>query len=61
MTDLSQIAAQKWDEAIAGFETVRTKLKVKDFASGMYIERCLKMKDHPPAVDWDGVYTMTTK
>ncbi len=53
--------AQKWDEAVAGFELVRTKLKPKDYVSGVYIERCDKMRHNPPGPDWDGVYTFTTK
>jgi len=52
---------QKWDDAVALFETVRTKLKPNDYASGMYIDRCNAMKQKPPAADWDGVYIFTTK
>ncbi len=52
---------QKWDDAIALFETVKTKLKPEDYASEMYIERCLEMKKESPGDGWDGVYTMTTK
>lgn len=52
---------QKWDEAIATFEKVRTSLKPNDYASGMYIERCEEMRAEPPGADWDGVYTMKTK
>lgn len=56
-----QYKAQKWDEAIATFEKVRGDLKPGDFASGMYIDRCVAMRQDPPGEDWDGVFTMTTK
>jgi adenylate cyclase len=52
---------QKWDDAIALFEMVKTKHKPNDYGSEMYIERCLEMRKEPPGGDWDGVYTMTTK
>ncbi|MCK5690571.1 adenylate/guanylate cyclase domain-containing protein, partial [Myxococcota bacterium] len=52
---------QKWDEATAVFEEVRKEHKENDFASAMYIDRCIAMKANPPGEAWDGVYTMTTK
>lgn len=53
--------AQEWDAAIAQFDKVRKEIKPNDFASNMYIERCEAMRQNPPGVDWDGVFTMTTK
>ncbi len=53
--------AQKWDEAIAIFERVRADIKANDYASGMYIDRCEKMRGEALGPDWDGVFTMTTK
>jgi len=58
---LALFKSQKWDDAVVLFEKIRTELKPNDFASGMYIERCAYMKDHPPGQDWDGVTTMKTK
>jgi len=58
---LALYRTQKWDEAAALFELVRTKIKPKDYCSGMYIERCEKMRHDPPGPDWDGVTTFTTK
>lgn len=51
---------QEWDNAIKLFNHVRT-LKADDFTSGVYISRCEAMQAQPPAPDWDGVFTMTTK
>jgi len=32
-----------------------------DGPSKLYLERCKKLKEDPPAQDWDGVFVMTTK
>ncbi len=53
--------SQQWDDAIQCFEAVRQNHQPNDYASTMYIERCQAMKANPPAPDWDGAYTMTTK
>lgn len=52
---------QKWDDAIAIFDMIRTQIKVGDGPSETYIERCEIMRAEPPGPDWDGVWTMTTK
>ena len=57
---LSLYRAQQWDNAIKLFKHVRT-LRKDDFTSGVYISRCEAMRSQPPAADWDGVFTMTTK
>jgi adenylate cyclase len=50
----------KWDEAIAAFQKV-LDIKPGDFVSTMYMERCRNLKEHPPALPWDGVFVMTKK
>lgn len=52
---------QRWDEAIAAFDYVRTEIKLDDGPSSMYIQRCQELKLAPPGEFWDGTYTMTTK
>ena len=52
---------QRWDEAIAAFDHVRTEIKLDDGPSSMYIQRCQELKLAPPGEFWDGTYTMTTK
>lgn len=52
---------QKWDDAIAMFDMIRTQMKIGDGPSETYIERCEIMRAEPPGSDWDGVWTMTTK
>lgn len=51
----------RWDEAIAVFEKVHEIRPGGDPTSLIYIERCRDLKDHPPEMPWDGVYTMTKK
>lgn len=61
--------AQKWDEALVHFKESREfewirfpDLKGKKTnPSEVYIERCEAFKESPPAADWDGVYTLTSK
>jgi len=50
----------KWDEAIAAFGQV-LNIRPEDKPSLIYIERCKKLKEEPPAQPWDGVFTMKTK
>ena len=56
---------KKWDEAIACFQ--ESEALESHFAgrnttpSRVFIERCEAFKANPPAEDWDGVYTMTSK
>ena len=49
----------EWDLAIKEFKKV---LKInEDEISNMYIKRCRHFKKKPPARDWDGAFTLTTK
>jgi adenylate cyclase len=52
--------AMKWQEAIAAFQDI-FEIRPKDPAAEMYINRCKELAKSPPAIDWDGVFTMTTK
>ena len=57
---LAQYRAQKWDDAIAAFETV-LRLNENDMVSRLYIERCRHLRKSPPGDDWDGAWRMTSK
>jgi len=50
----------RWDEAVAAFGQV-LNIRPEDKPSLIYIERCKKLKEEPPAQPWDGVFTMKTK
>jgi adenylate cyclase len=50
----------RWDEGIAAFQKV-LEIRPEDEASKIYIERCRHLKELPPALPWDGVFTMTKK
>jgi len=51
---------RKWTEALAKFKKA-LEVKHDDGPSKLYIERCEHFIESPPAPDWDGVFTMTTK
>ena len=51
---------RKWSEAMAKFKKA-VEVKPDDGPSKLYIQRCEHFIDVPPAADWDGVFTMTTK
>lgn len=61
--------AQQWDHALIKFrETLELEYKrfpelqgKKTNPSEIYIERCEEYRRNPPAKDWDGVYTLTSK
>ena len=54
--------AQKWDAARSLFERSSLREIHKDCnPSLIMIERCHYMQAHPPAKDWDGVWTMKEK
>ena len=57
---IAQYRAQRWDDAIATFETA-LRLNENDLASKMYVERCALLRETPPGDDWGGVWTMTSK
>jgi adenylate cyclase len=52
--------AQRWDDAIQSFKDT-LKANPNDGLAKLYIERCELMKANPPAADWDGVWTLTSK
>jgi adenylate cyclase len=52
--------ARQWDKAIECFHAA-LKGHTLDKPSQLYIERCKALKKHPPALDWDGVWTCDLK
>ena len=52
--------AQQWPQAVDCFRQVLA-LNAADKPSEVFIERALHFQDHPPAADWDGMWTMTSK
>lgn len=57
---LAAYKQRKWDDAISNFE-MALKVVPDDGPSELYLERSKTFKVTPPADDWDGVTTMTTK
>jgi len=62
--------AQKWDEALNIFMTIRRRFpsanektpnESSDEATNLYIRRCTEYRDSPPEDGWDGVYRPTKK
>ncbi len=51
---------QNWDWAMEYFEQI-LELKGDDGPARTYMQRCKAYKEHPPADDWDGVYSLPTK
>ncbi len=51
---------QKFAHAIKEFELLEREFGER-FVHQLYIKRCTHFLDEPPATDWDGVYTFTTK
>jgi len=49
-----------WAQAIAAFKEVLA-LRATDGPAQMYLARCQHYQQQPPADDWGGVWTMTTK
>lgn len=66
---LDKYKNQEWDEAMTLFqeslecEHIRYPelIEKKKNPSLIYIERCKNFKENPPPIDWDGVYTLTSK
>ncbi|MCL2809699.1 MAG: hypothetical protein FWD24_06500 [Treponema sp.] len=52
--------SRKWNEAGVAFKNILT-LFPNDGPSRVYLKRCIKYKDTPPAADWDGVFNLTEK
>jgi len=57
---LTAYKQRKWDEAIRAFEKALS-IKPEDGPSELYLQRSRTFKENPPAENWDGVFTMTTK
>lgn len=57
---LSHYLKRDWDSAINYFMQVLA-IKEDDGPAQRYLERCNFFKENPPAEEWDGVYTQTTK
>lgn len=47
--------------AIRSFEQVSEIYGKKDIPSQLLMERCQSLFKNPPPVDWNGVYTRTSK
>lgn len=57
---LAEYRKRNWDRAREAFQAVLGKF-THDGPAKLYLERCDVLSKNPPPVDWDGVYTMTTK
>ena len=57
---LAAYRGRKWDRAAALFKKVLA-VNPDDGPSKTMIERCRRFKADPPAENWNGAYTMTTK
>jgi adenylate cyclase len=59
-TALGLVRSQQWDDA----ETLLNELHAQapgDLLYTLYLERIAYYREHPPAMDWDGVTTFETK
>jgi len=59
-TALELYKAQKFSDAIKQLEQLNRQFDER-FVHQLYIKRCQHFLAEPPANDWDGVYTFTTK
>ncbi|MBI5966515.1 MAG: adenylate/guanylate cyclase domain-containing protein [Deltaproteobacteria bacterium] len=57
---LAEYENRQWDKALEAFRSILAN-HPNDGPAKLYAERCQILKDNPPAPDWDGVYTLTTK
>lgn len=57
---ISLYRSQEWDNAMACFKDVHA-IWHDDAPARVYLERCQAFKQNPPAADWDGIFTMTSK
>ncbi|MDA3899294.1 MAG: tetratricopeptide repeat protein [Spirochaetes bacterium] len=57
---LSLYRSRDWDGAIEAFNKA-LEADPQDGPSLCYIQRSREYKQTPPPLDWDGVFTMTTK
>jgi adenylate cyclase len=51
---------QRWEDAVRAFNSCLL-MRPHDRASALYMERCTEYRLHPPAANWDGVYTFKHK
>ncbi|MGE8794232.1 adenylate/guanylate cyclase domain-containing protein [Leptospira terpstrae] len=52
---------REWEKAIVSFEKVSKIYGYDDKSSKLLTRRCQSLFKNPPAVDWDGVFTRTSK
>ncbi len=57
---LATYRSMDWEGALRRLTTIQ-KAHPEDRLTTMYIERCRRFQQAPPAADWDGVYTMKSK
>ncbi|XDD47896.1 CHASE2 domain-containing protein [Leptospira sp. WS39.C2] len=57
----SEYSKRNWEKAIEHFKNVSKILEKDDTSSHLLIKRCQTLFQNPPPVDWDGVYTRTSK
>ncbi|MCG8324727.1 MAG: adenylate/guanylate cyclase domain-containing protein, partial [Thiotrichales bacterium] len=60
MQALGQYRRQEWDMAEMQFVNLKTQNPDRALYS-LYINRIQQFRNSPPASDWDGVFTHTTK
>lgn len=53
--------SRNWEKAIEHFQNVSKILQREDVSSHLLIKRCESLFKNPPPVDWNGVYTRTSK
>jgi adenylate cyclase len=60
---LARYRARDWDGALRSIEMIRATDGEKRLAEccSIYEKRIAAFREQPPAADWDGVFTMTTK
>jgi adenylate cyclase len=57
---LALFEEREWDKARAAFKEM-LKLKPDDEPAQLYLNGCVEYKKKPPAANWDGVISLTTK
>ena len=57
---LTDYKKRDWSGAMHHFRAA-AELSESERLSRLYIDRCEHFMAHPPAADWDGVWTMTSK
>ena len=57
---LQHYREQKWVEALNCFEKV-LEINEKDGPALTFSQRCIMFQNKPPAEDWDGIFSMTSK